>query len=61
MSKSTVLQLVAAIILILGGILFYQYFTNTEETSSLLPGIGAVAMGFALLAVSKNKRVTGGE
>lgn len=59
MSKSTVLQIVSAIILVLGGILIYQYLTIEDKTVSILPGIGVLTIGIALLVISKNKRVTG--
>lgn len=59
MSRSTVLQIVAAIILLLSGVLFYQYITIEDKTVSILPGTGAAILGITLLFMSRSKQITG--
>lgn len=58
MSKSTVLQIIAAIILLLGGVMLFQHVSSETTESSILPAIGAMTIGFALLFISKSKPFT---
>ena len=58
MNKSKILQIIALMILALGAFMLFQHFTNENESSSPLGGIGAMIGGIAILILSRNKAIT---
>jgi hypothetical protein len=58
MTKSTVLQVVALILLVLAGYLLYAYFTSESGQVSVLMGVGPLIAGIAMLIISRSDAIT---
>ncbi|MDW3652648.1 MAG: hypothetical protein R8P61_36560 [Bacteroidia bacterium] len=59
MNKANVLQIIALILLVLGGYILYERLTAEEVNASFLSGIAPIIMAIALFIISKSKSFKG--
>ena len=59
MNKANVLQIIALILLVLGGYILYERLTAEEVNASFLMGVGPIVMALALFIISKSKEFKG--
>ena len=59
MNKANVLQIIALILLVLGGYILYERLTAEEVNASFLMGVGPIVMALALFIISKSKAFKG--
>ena len=57
MNKARILQILAAMLILVGGYILYEALYGSQLDISVLSGIGPLMMGVALLVISKNKAV----
>lgn len=59
MNKANVLQIIALILLVLGGYILYERLTAEKVNASFLMGVGPMVMALALFIISRSKAFKG--
>jgi len=57
MGKVSVLQILSAILFLLGGYILYEALIGDKLKISVISGIGPIIMGIALLIISRNLKI----
>ncbi|MEL6254403.1 MAG: hypothetical protein AAFR87_20510 [Bacteroidota bacterium] len=60
MNRANILQIIALMLLGLGGYILYQRLTAEQVNASFLSGLAPIIMALALFIISKSKPFKGG-